>query len=180
MGSAVLAFDFVVQRLSRGDGRRVVTPGDVPQPDGGTPALTDFLDRKGGPRAGWAAAGGVAVIVARAASADVVAPHEAGLDAVEERLEVEEARGDDAEALYRLGADRDDPGVGIGSPGVSVLVPEHELANRGGDGAARMWAAPQSAVPVDLQCSKREEWNYQCFFGFGYLDFPDDDRWEHY
>lgn len=70
----------------------------------------------------------VTVVFVRAPSPDVVTSDEAGLDAVEEWLEVEEAGRDDAEALDDLGAECHGPGIVTGLLQVLGVVPEDELA----------------------------------------------------
>ena len=53
----------------------------------------------------------LAIVVTCAASTDVITPHEASLDTIQERFEVEEASGDDAEPLNDLGAYGDCPRI---------------------------------------------------------------------
>ena len=76
---------------------------------------------------------GSAGLVVAAAAAHVVAADEAGFDAVEEGLEVEEAGGGYAQALNDLRADSGGPVVEGGVRWGWVEVPEDELACAGCD-----------------------------------------------
>ncbi len=175
----MLAFRIQVLRVVRSDRGGVLDVGHAHKPNGLASSMSVLPDRESRPRR-RRAAGRVAEVFVRAPSPDVVASDEAGLDAVQEWLEVEKAGRDDAETLHGLCARYHGPGVMTLCLDIPGSVPEDELASRGGNGAICRLASKHPMVLTDLRAPKRKKETDRGFSGTRDSNLPDYDNGETY